>query len=63
MDTDKSGTLSKTEFLVALKAFNSVISHPIPEANLETLFNLLDTDGNGEIDYKEFVAAFKVTTN
>lgn len=56
IDTDGSGTLSVTEFAVAIKA----LGLRFPKAELRRILTAIDTNGSGQIDYLEFIAAFKV---
>jgi len=55
MDRDKSGKLSRNEFESAL--INMQI--PFSKSDLDILFMFLDWDGNGEIEYKEFLKRLK----
>jgi len=50
LDEDRSGKVSKLEFLRILMHANL----PIREKTMEALANLYDTNHNGMIDYKEF---------
>ena len=56
LDTDNSGTLSRQELLVG---FNNLYSDEVEdiEAEVDKIMREVDTDGSGEIDYSEFVAA------
>jgi Ca2+-binding EF-hand superfamily protein len=51
VDLDKSGTLNKKELRRALDFWNV----PLDEEMLEQLISACDHDGDGEVDYKEFV--------
>ncbi|KAM6169475.1 calcineurin subunit B type 2 [Rhynchocyon petersi] len=47
MDLDKSGTLSVDEFLLMPELRNNPL--------LGRIIDLFDTDGNGEVDFREFI--------
>jgi Ca2+-binding EF-hand superfamily protein len=51
MDEDSSNTLSLREFIKALEDYRIYIN---PEQQ-STIFRLFDQDGNGEINYEEFI--------
>ena len=51
VDMDRSGTLNKKEIARALDLWNIPIDHE----KLDELIAACDEDGNGEVDYKEFV--------
>ena len=53
VDLDRSGTLNKKELARALDLWNI----PIDNAKLDELIAACDDDGNGEVNYKEFVDA------
>ena len=53
VDLDRSGTLDKKEIARALDLWNI----PIDNAKLDELIAACDDDGNGEVNYKEFVDA------
>ena len=53
VDTDRSGTLSMSELRRALDMWNVQFD----PTTLEQLVRQCDSDGNGGIDYKEFVDA------
>jgi len=52
MDEDSSNSLSLPEFIKALEDYRIFIS---PEQQ-STIFRLFDQDGNGEINYEEFIS-------
>ena len=39
---------------------NILVDSPLTEEQIEMLFNVIDKDGSGEIDYQEFIQAFRV---
>ena len=51
VDLDRSGTLDKKEIARALDLWNIPLDH----AKLNDLIAACDYDGDGEVDYKEFV--------
>ena len=53
VDMDRSGTLDKNEISRALDLWNI----PIEDAKLNELILSCDRDGDGHVDYKEFVDA------
>ena len=56
LDTDHSGTLSRQELI---EGFHNIYSEEVEdiEAEVDKIMRQVDTDGSGEIDYSEFVAA------
>jgi tRNA nucleotidyltransferase (CCA-adding enzyme) len=59
-DLDDSGYLDKRELSAALLAASGIIA---TSESLTNLMNAMDTDGNGEIDFEEFVAFAKNPKN
>ncbi|KAJ6999502.1 calcium-dependent protein kinase 2-like isoform X1 [Populus alba x Populus x berolinensis] len=53
MDTDKSGTITYEELKTGLARLGSKLS----EAEVKNLMEAADVDGNGSIDYIEFISA------
>lgn len=53
IDADRNGTITVDELRQGLKAKGTLL----PEADLQRLMSDMDVDGNGVIDYEEFVAA------
>lgn len=53
MDTDKSGTITYEELKTGLSRLGSKLS----EAEVKQLMDAADVDGNGSIDYIEFITA------
>jgi len=51
-DTDGSGFLERDEISVALSS-SGIIASP---STIDTVFEFMDSDGNGRIDFEEFVA-------
>lgn len=51
VDDDRSGTLSFYEFHKVINDYRIVMN----QEEAQRLFNLFDIDGNGEIDYDEFL--------
>ncbi|KAG2330649.1 hypothetical protein Bca52824_001829 [Brassica carinata] len=53
MDTDKSGSITYEELKTGLNRLGS----KLPEAEVKQLMEAADVDGNGTIDYTEFITA------
>jgi len=51
VDLDRSGTLNKAELTRAIEMWNL----PVDESKLDDLIAACDADGDGNVDYKEFV--------
>ena len=49
-DLDGGGTLDAAEFKTALP----LMGENVPQAEIDELYSMADTDGSGEIDYEEF---------
>ena len=54
LDENGDGKLSKQE---VLNGYEEVFGIPINEEEVDKMFNEIDMDGNGTIDYTEFVMA------
>ena len=54
IDVNKDGYLSKEEFGTMLKSLNDNIS----EEEIEKMMNVVDENGDGKIQFEEFVKAF-----
>lgn len=54
IDTNSDGMLSRDEFKTALEGYHKA---QLPAKELEDLFNRIDQDENGFIDYAEFLTA------
>ena len=52
MDGDRSGRISRTEIVDALKLLNV----PVDSAELTAMLSRCDVNGDGQIDYQEFAA-------
>eukprot|EP00493_Phyllostaurus_siculus_P022285 UN22617 len=50
-DHNKDGAISKTELATVMKKFPSVVS----ESEVEQMIGLVDVNGDGEIDFNEFL--------
>lgn len=56
IDEDRSGKISRTEFLRVLMYGN--LGHVIREGVISHIIDEIDTNKNGQIDYNEFVAMY-----
>ncbi|GMI19813.1 hypothetical protein TrCOL_g2266 [Triparma columacea] len=55
LDTDRGGTIGKKE----LKNILDDCCYAIPDDTFEAIYNLFDTDGDGDVSYKEFMDQVK----
>jgi len=53
LDTDRSGSLTKAELQAGIASFNIQLTNQ----ELDSLFTALDADGNGKVQYTEWLAA------
>ena len=61
MDLDGDGLLSFEEFKVALNSLNiATLDKPLTDDTIRVIFDSIDTDKSGNIDPKEFMAAFSL---
>lgn len=59
-DTDNDGRVTAAEFQSGLKAINALLDSPISEMQVEQLMASLDRNGDGSLDYKEFLEGFQI---
>jgi calcium-dependent protein kinase len=57
MDTDRTGFLDRTEFFEAVKRSTASMTETDVSGDVNTLFDMIDIDGNNQISFLEFVAA------
>ena len=50
-DKDRSGTISASEILKIMKNFG----YPLSKQEVDKMIATVDTDGNGELDFEEFI--------
>ena len=55
MDKDKSGQISKAEFVGAYHFFSERTY--LLDEEIDRIFDMIDTNGNGQIDYSEFISS------
>ena len=55
------GVISREEFQKGLQALTGLHGSPITEWQADEMLRVLDTDGDGSINYSEFVNGFKLT--
>ena len=59
-DTDNDGKVTAAEFHNGLKAINALLDSPISDLQIDELLNALDRNGDGSLDYKEFLEGFQI---
>ena len=59
-DTDNDGKVTAGEFQGGLKAINALLDSPLSEMQVDQLMQCLDKNGDGALDYKEFLEGFQV---
>jgi len=64
LDPKNLGRVSKEDFKVGMRALNASmqgagVNGPLTDEQLEVFAEFADSDGDGNIDYQEFLAAFK----
>jgi Ca2+-binding EF-hand superfamily protein len=60
MDLDSSGKIDVNEFKVGLQALNVLLECPLSDLQIQELHRSIDRDGDGMIDYDEFLTSFEV---
>ena len=58
-DRDRSGSVSAAEFKEVMMELGG---EPLSEAEIDLFMSVMDSDGNNEVDVKEFIAALKAST-
>jgi protein phosphatase len=59
-DTDNDGKVTAEEFQSGLKAINALLDNPLSEMQVDQLMKSLDRNGDGSLDYKEFLEGFQI---
>ena len=64
MDVDQSGTLNKTEILMAVKENVRIqslmgVGGGVSSTDFDELYKIIDADGSREVDFEEFQDFFK----
>ena len=59
-DIDNSGTITAEEFHRSLATINQLLDEPLTTHQISQLLIALDTDGDGQLSYKEFFEGFTV---
>eukprot|EP00946_MAST-07B_sp_MAST-7B-sp1_P001214 g1214.t1 len=60
-DIDNSGEISAREFRVGLRAVNKLLPQALSNVQIDELRRALDKNGDGSIDYKEFLEGLRVS--
>ena len=59
-DMDNSGTITSEEFQKSLATINQLLDSPLTTNQIDELMAALDTDGDGQLSYKEFFEGFQI---
>lgn len=59
-DHDNSGKVSEDEFKKGLEALKLPLNRPITAYQIRELMHILDKDGDGHLDYDEFLSGFSI---
>lgn len=59
-DVDNSGKVSEEEFKRGLEALKLPLNRPITPYQIRELMHILDKDGDGHLDYDEFLNGFSI---
>lgn len=54
------GTIDTLEFKEGLESLNVLKDYPLSDLQIKQLFKYIDKDGNGKIEYAEFLSSFEV---
>jgi Ca2+-binding EF-hand superfamily protein len=60
MDTDHSGNIDVQEFRAGLEAMNILLQCPMTDVQIAKLHKAVDKDGDGYINYDEFLKSFEI---
>ena len=60
LDTDDSGVLDKAEFRAGIELLNRRLPPEQALGDIDVLFQTIDLDGNGQIEFDEFCEVFKL---
>jgi Ca2+-binding EF-hand superfamily protein len=58
LDKNGDGMISKEEMMVGLDYLRKEVNTNLTTADIEQIFNAMDFDHSGKIDYTEFIASF-----
>ncbi|CAE7838556.1 pef-1, partial [Symbiodinium sp. KB8] len=59
-DLDGSGTVSKDEFRLGLRALTAALGSPMSDMQADELLEALDKNGDGLLSYQEFLDGFQI---
>jgi len=59
-DLDGSGTVSKEEFRLGLRALTAALGSPLSDMQADELLEALDKNGDGLLSYQEFLDGFQI---
>eukprot|EP00947_MAST-08B_sp_MAST-8B-sp1_P003484 g3484.t1 len=59
-DLDNDGQISGDEFQAGLRAINALLDPPLSTDQIDALRGALDRNGDGSVDYKEFLEGFQI---
>ena len=62
LDKDGNGMISREEMMVGLDYLKKEVNCKLTNADIEQIFQAMDFDNSGQIDYTEFIASFLDST-
>ena len=58
LDKDGNGMISREEMMVGLEYLKKSVNCNLNNSDINEIFNAMDFDNSGQVDYTEFIASF-----